>query len=383
VVGRAGADDFRDDESAFQPTCVCVAGTRTGEAEDARDRDCNFHPFISLREVFAGTVLEHAATGESAAALRTAGLLGLYALVFGGLFAIRVRAQFTGEDLGESAAPVPQKPVAKLVPVLLPAKGAVTSQEFGPLSGILSAPVAAIFVKEIRYFYRNSMLMMNVFMPLVLILFFSMTSSMPRRQAGASIFGRLGGNFAYPSSVVYILLLMMNFCPNNLAYEGRGVERLFLAPVKFRDVMLGKNLFHGAVLVLEALIALILVTVTGNPPSIPIVLATWAALLFAALVDFGAGNWLSLQFPRKFEFGMRRQRPSGLTMLISFGLFFVEMGVISGAAFLCIWLVGLWLLPIVYIALSAAALVVYRLILEGTTRQANLQRDTLLEQLSR
>jgi ABC-2 type transport system permease protein len=336
----------------------------------------------ALPPALAGTVLEHAANGDLAAALGTAGLLGLYALVFGGLFALRVHAQFTGEDLGESAAPVRQKPTAKRVPVSVPAKGAITSQEFRPLSGIVSAPVAAIFVKEIRYFYRNSMLMMNVFMPLVLILFFSMTPSMPRRQAGASIFGRLGGNFAYPASVVYILLLMMNFCPNNLAYEGRGVERLFLAPVKFRDVMLGKNLFHGALLVLEALLALILVTLTGNPPGVLIVLATWTALLFAALMDFGAGNWLSLQFPRKFEFGVKRQRPSGLTILISFGLFFAEMGVISGAAFLCIWFVGLWLLPVVYLALSAAALVVYRFILEGTTRQAITQRDALLEQLS-
>jgi ABC-2 type transport system permease protein len=337
----------------------------------------------ALPPALAGTVMEHAATGESAAALRTAGLLGIYTLVFGGLFALRVHAQFTGEELGESAAPVRQKPAAKRVPVSVAAEGAVNRQEFRPLSGIVSAPVTAIFVKEIRYFYRNSMLVMNVFMPLILVLFFSMTSSLPRRQAGASIFGRLGGNFAYPASVVYILLLMMNFCPNNLAYEGRGVERLYLAPVKFRDVMLGKNLFHGALLVLEALLTLILVTLTGNPPSVLIVLATWTALLFAALTDLGAGNWLSLQFPRKFEFGVRRQRPAGLTMLISFGLFFAEIGMISGAAFLCIWFVGLWLLPVLYLAMSAAALVVYRLILEGTTRQAILQRDILLEQLSR
>jgi ABC-2 type transport system permease protein len=365
--------------------CVQFSGLilqRTGSAL-RRSVEDSASVWRALPPALAGTVLEHAAKGESAAALGTAGLLGFYALVFGGLFALRVHAQFTGEDLGESAAPVRQKPVAKPVPVPLPAKGAITSQEFGPLSGILSAPVAAIFVKEIRYFYRNSMLMMNVFMPLILILFFSMTPSMPRRQAGASIFGRLGVNFAYPASVIYILLLMMNFCPNNLAYEGRGVERLFLAPVKFRDVMLGKNLFHGALLVLEALLALILVTLTGNPPGVLIILATWTALLFAALMDFGAGNWLSLQFPRKFEFGVRGQRPSGLTILISFGLFFAEMGVISGAAFLCIWFVGLWPLPLVYLALSAAALVVYRLILEGTSRQAITQRDALLEQLSR
>jgi hypothetical protein len=59
------------------------------------------------------------------------------------------------------------------------------------------------------------------------------------------------------------------------------------------------------------------------------------------------------------------------------------MGVISGAALLCNWLARLWLLPLVYLALSAAALVVYRLILKGTTRQAILQRDALLEALSR
>jgi ABC-2 type transport system permease protein len=339
-----------------------------------------------LPPALAGTALEHAANGDSGAALRTAGLLGIYALVFGGLFALRVHAQFTGEDLGESAAPVRQKPAAKRVPVSVPAKGAVTSQassfqEF--LSRIVSAPAAAIFWKEIRYFHRNTMLMMNAFMPLILIAFFSMTSSMPRRQGGLSFFGKFGGAFAYPVSVVSILLLMMNVCPNNLAYEGRGVERLFLAPVKFRDVMLGKNLFHGALLVSEALLALAMVTATGHPPSVLLLLATWAALLFAALIHLGVGNWLSLQFPRKFEFGVRRQRPSGLTMFISFGLFFLEMVVISGTAFLCNGLAGLWLLPLVYIALSAVALALYRLILEGTTRQAIGQRDVLLEALSR
>jgi hypothetical protein len=147
--------------------------------------------------------------------------------------------------------------------------------------------------------------------------------------------------------------------------------------------MLGKNLFHGGLLALEALMALVLVSVLGHPPRPAILLATWAALLFAGLIHLGVGNWLSLQFPRRFEFGVRRQRPSGLTMLISFGLFFAEVGSVAAAAALCIWLAGLWLLPLVYLAMSAIAFVIYRLILEGTTRQAVAQQDTLLEQLSR
>ncbi len=337
----------------------------------------------SLPPGLPATVLQHAAAGESAAALRAAGLLVIYALVFGGLFALRVRAQFTGEDLGESAAPSPPKPAARSLSESAARSGAVTLQGSRPLSNVVSSPVAAIFVKEFRYFYRNTMLMMNVFMPLILIAFFSLSSSMPRRHGEPSYLGRFSGDFAYPGAVVYILLLMMNFCPNNLAYEGRGMERLFLAPVKFRDVMLGKNLFHGAILVMEALIALVLVTELGHPPRPVIILATWAALLFAALVHLAAGNWLSLQYPRRFEFGVRRQRPSGLTMIITFGLFLGELAVISIAAALCIWLARLWLLPLVYLVMSAAELVIYLLALEGTTRQAIRQRDTLLDQISR
>jgi hypothetical protein len=100
-------------------------------------------------------------------------------------------------------------------------------------------------------------------------------------------------------------------------------------------------------------------------------------------MHFGVGNWLSLQYPRKFEFGMRRQRPSGMTMVISFGLLAVVMGTIAGVGAISLWLVGLWFLPIVYLGLSAAAVVVYRLMLESTSQQAITQRDALLEQLAR
>lgn len=338
-----------------------------------------------LPPALAGTVIQNAANGQALAALRTGGFLAFYALLFGTLFALRVHAQFTGEDLGESAAPVRQEPRFKRGPIPALATVPVTSRELSPtgsFSRIMNSPAVAIFGKEARYFYRNWILVMNAFMPLILIALFTLTPTMPRRHAGPNFFGRYGG-LAYPAAAAYILLLMMNFCPNNLAYEGRGIDRFFLAPIKFRDIMLGKNLFHGALLAFEALIALVLVVVTGYAPSVPIVLATWAGLLFAALIDLGTGNWLSIQFPRRFEFGMRRQRLSGSTLLFSFGIFFLEMGVIAATALVCVWLVGVWLLPLAYLAWSAAALAVYRLILEATSRQAEMQRDALLEQISR
>jgi ABC-2 type transport system permease protein len=340
----------------------------------------------ALPPALAGTAIEHAADGDSSAAFLTTGLLALYAVAFGGLFAFRAHAQFTGEDLGESAAPVRKKPVAPRAQSPAPASVANPAMESAAareVSDLISAPVAAIFSKELKYLYRNSMLLMNIFMPLILIVFFSMTASMPSRHGGASPFGRFNGSFAYPGAVAYLFLLIMNFCPNNLAYEGRGIERYFLSPIKFRDVMLAKNLFHGTLVGLEALLVLGVLTAMGHTPSLLIIAATWAALPFAALMHFGVGNWLSLQYPRRFEFGVRRQRPSGMTMLISFGLLAAVMGIIALTGAICIWLAGLWLLPIVYLALSAAALVAYRAMLKSTSQQAIAQRDPLIEQLAR
>jgi ABC-2 type transport system permease protein len=334
----------------------------------------------------AGTAIEHAANGDSSAALLTTGLLALYAVAFGGLFAFRAHAQFTGEDLGESAAPTRKKTSAPRAQLSVPASVVnpeLESAAARQVSGLVSPPVAAIYGKELKYLYRNSMLLMNIFMPLVLIVFFSMTASMPSRHGGASPFGRFNGSFAYPGAVAYLFLLIMNFCPNNLAYEGRGIERYFLSPIKFRDVMLGKNLFHGTLVGLEALLVLGILTAMGHPPGLLIIAATWAALPFAALMHFGVGNWLSLQYPRKFEFGMRRQRPSGMTMLISFGLLAAVMGTIALTGAICIWLAGMWLLPFVYLALSGAALIAYRAMLESTSQQAIQQRDPLIEQLAR
>jgi len=339
----------------------------------------------ALPPALAGTVIEHAANDDPSAAAMTTGLLALYACAFGGLFAFRAHAQFTGEDLGESAAPIRRKTVVPRVQTSAPSSVAATTESAAAqrVSGLISGPVTAIIGKEFKYLYRNSMLLMNIFMPLVLIVFFSMTTSMPSKHGGPSPFSRINGGYAYPAAVAYLFLLIMNFTPNNLAYEGRGIERYFLSPIKFRDVMLAKNLFHGTLVGLEALLVLGILIAMGHPPGLLIILATWAALPFAALMHFGVGNWLSLQYPRKFEFGMRRQRPSGMTMVISFGLLAAVMGTIALVGVICLWLAGLWLLPIAYLALSVAAVVVYRFMLDSTSQQAVTQRDALLDQLAR
>lgn len=337
----------------------------------------------------AGVALDQAASGDSTAALETIGLLTLYAAAFAGLFATRVHAQFTGEDLGESAAPTLRRPAkireARSATVAAAAElPASTTENFA--SRLFGGPVAAIYVKEFHYLIRNTIMLMNVFMPLLLIALFSMNMRMGGTRHGGrppAFFNFTGSQLLYPISVAYIFLLVMNFCPNNLAYDGRGVERLFMCPVKFRDVMLAKNLFHSSLILFEVVLALGMVVALGHVPSLVILLVTWAALPFAACVHFMVGNWLSLQYPRKFEFGIRRQRPSGFTILMSFVLFFVMNGMLTISALLCLWLANLWVLAAVYAGLSVAAITVYRATLESTTQQALRQREMLLDQLAR
>lgn len=326
----------------------------------------------------AGTAITQAAAGNNHAALDAIVVLALYTVAFAGLFALRVRAQYTGEDLEESAAPAPRKRAVgrPAAPV-----AAASARE---VSGFVSAPVAAIFWKEARYLLRNTMQFMNLFLPLILIVFFSFSWSRPPHPGGHPFSSRFSTDLIYPAAVAYVfLIIFQSMCPNNLAYEGRGVERLFLSPIKFRSVMLGKNLFHFSLLVIDTLLVLALVTFLGHPPRPLIVLATWAALPFAALVQFSVGNWLSLQYPRRFEFGVRRQRPSGLTMMISFSLFFAMMAVLGGSAAICLWLAGLWLLPFIYLALGAIAFLAYRATLDDASSRAIEQRETLLEQIAK
>ncbi len=325
--------------------------------------------------VAAGLVAAFA--GQSGNAFMAASGVLLYAVVFAGLYLIRLRAKYRGEDLGESAAPSVRKPV-RVRAAIPPTVVAASDKDIH----FLRAPVAAILAKDFRYFYRNTAMLMNLVLPLILIVFFRVSTmnltgrNMPR----SSIFA---GDFGYPFAMFYVFLLTSQLCQNSLAYEGRGVERLFLSPIAFRDVMLAKNIFQGTLMAVEALFVLGIILLMGPAPKIDILLATWAGLPLVAIINFIAGNWLSIQFPRKFEFGVRRQSAAGMTVLISMGILLGTAAIVAIASALTIWLAGLWLLPIVLLAMSGAMVGIYRMALGATSRQALLKQDALLEQLAK
>jgi len=316
----------------------------------------------------AGKAVAGAAPGYASTTAVPAALLLGYAFAFGLLLERRLRAQYRGEELSETQA-------VRAVPAPTSSASLLSLA-----SSFLPAPVAAVFEKECRYLLRNSVMLLNSFLPVLLVAFFGLAWSGPRQRPG--LFTRFPA-LAFPGGVAYVALIVGQFVLNIFAYDGRGLQLWFVAPIRFRDVLVGKNLMFGLLLAVEAGLVWLAVSLLFRPPEAVIVVATLAGLLFVMLLHFLVGNWLSLKFPRRFEFGKYRRRPSGMTMLIAFALQFVMIATAAAVTLLARWTGRIWLIAVVFFCLSGILLGVYRATLDRFTRLAESQREVLTTQLCR
>ncbi|HEV2491767.1 MAG TPA: hypothetical protein VG204_01700 [Terriglobia bacterium] len=301
-------------------------------------------------------------------AMRTVAL-ALYGLGFAWLLGIRLLAQFRGEDLGESRAPV----VARAAP---------TARAGWKLGG-LSPPVAAVLEKELRYLFRSGPMMLSLLTPLVMVAYFGFAVGGEHFAPFGGLRGRAPG-LVLPTGVGVVVLVLTNMIYNSLGFDGPGVRLLLVAPVRFRDVMLGKNLAQGVVALVESLAVWTAVSLLATPPASGVVLGTFAALLFALLANFAAGNILSLYFPRRLEFGaFRGQRNAGITVFASL----VIQGFVLGLAGLIFFLMRLgqyrWLALLVFVVLASAATKLYLWALDRCNQIALARREVLTDELCR
>ena len=94
---------------------------------------------------------------------------------------------------------------------------------------------------------------------------------------------------AFPLCVSYALLGFMQMIYNNLGAEGTGIQMLFLSPTPIRKVLLAKNLFHGMLFLLVAVLAGVFTALRMGTPS-GLLLATTAAWLVFALPAKSSGG---------------------------------------------------------------------------------------------
>jgi hypothetical protein len=121
-----------------------------------------------------------------------------------------------------------------------------------------------------------------------------------------------------------------------------------------------------------------------GPPAIAISVATLAALLFAAPLNFAAGNLLSIYSPKKRDFStFGRQNVSQTTVLASLGIQIVIVGVGAAAFVVARLYQNLWIAALLFLVLAAISIPVYGFVLRRIDGIAIERRETMLAELCR
>jgi ABC-2 type transport system permease protein len=261
------------------------------------------------------------------------------------LLHLRLRAQFRGENLSEAAAR----------PKVAQAQGLQVGWN---LPG-LSPSVAAVFEKEVRYLARSG----------------------PMRQSGG--FNRTP-DMAFPGAAAYAILVLTNLVFNSFGGDAAGMQFFYASPVTFRQIVLAKNLTHASILIFNTALAWIAVSYLYGTPHLAVSIATLAGLLFAVPLNFAAGNLISMYSPRKRDFStFGRQNVSQTTVLASFGVQIVIVGLGIAGFVIARLYHNLWIATLLFLVFAAIAIPIYVVILNRMDGIALQRRETLLAELCR
>ena len=283
------------------------------------------------------------------------------------LLHVRIRAQFRGENLSETAARPKIKQSQRL-------------QLGWELPGFRDS-VVAVFEKEMRYLGRSGPMLLTLIMPIFMLLIFRFgaMNALSRSRSFART-----PDMAFPGAAAYSLLVLTNLVYNSFGGDGGGLQFFYASPVHFRHIILGKNLTHAAVLFFNAAFAWIAVSYLYGAPHLAVTIATLAGLIFAAPLNFAAGNLLSLYSPKKRDFAtFGRQNVSQTTVLVSFGMQIVIVGVGAAVFAAARYYLDLWFAVLIFLGLSVISIPVYVMTLRGLDAIAVERRETLLAELCR
>ncbi len=302
---------------------------------------------------------------------------GLFLLVF----ALRMRTEFRGENLSDAASAVAQKKATVKVArvssgaVVVPIRTAATGASEFAVAGRARvwAVIEAVVGKEILYVRRNTGILYGLVMPIFLVLIFA------GKFATRSSHGSL---WVFPAAVAYTLLAICPLSYNSLGMETTGAQLYFMAPVRMRDILLGKNLMGSLMALVEIVLVFAIITYMAGMPSLETSVAAvlWAVGTLAVNMVFG--NRRSITAPKKMDLqkAMRRQS-SQVSALIAMVVMLVSGGVGTGLFFLCFWLHALWALAPVFAVFAVVGVAVYVQSLKKVDRFALDHREELLLEL--
>jgi len=301
-------------------------------------------------------------------------MLSLYALIAGGVLALRLKGEYRGENLG--SAPARAKAAAGRALSAASLNVPVIAQADTTHKPDSSGPITAIIEKDVRSLLRTLPLLYAIGAPLLLVLVFS------------GVFIKNGGGmtpvfpFALPLCMVYAQLGFTQIFYNNLGTEGAGVQLYFLSPTPMRTVLLAKNILHASLFAIVALTAGVLTSLRLGVPDPAIIAGTAAWVLFSLPCNLAVGNVFSLKMPYRVNPGrIARQRGSQANALLSL-LAQLAVLAVGAAVFALTWALGdIVLAAPIFIILAVGALYVWWTVLGNADAMAYERRDALMATL--
>jgi ABC-2 type transport system permease protein len=228
---------------------------------------------------------------------------------------------------------------------------------------------------------RNGFSFVTFLLPPIMVVFFTFqftgkTSPLKEHAFGPEMF--------FPAIMAYLILILLSPAYNSFSFEGKGIQCYFMAPIRFRDVLLGKNLFLTGIVALELIVSLTVLVYRVGWPTTPRFFSTIGAAVFAVTGQLTIANWSSLSFPRKMEIGkMKGQRNSGVAVWTAFGVQILIGGIATLVLLAGRWFDSPWLPVGTFIGLIVATVGGYIASLESLDRLAEKKKELLIETLCR
>jgi ABC-2 type transport system permease protein len=212
-------------------------------------------------------------------------------------------------------------------------------------------------------------------MPLVMVMIFAGRWTV---RAGTH------GPLIFLAALAYGLLGVFPMSFNSFGLEGTGAQTYFFAPVRLREVMIGKNVLCAGVALVETVAIVAVLSYSGGLPGVVFLAGALLWMVTAMLLELTVGNYMSIRSPKRIESGRTAQKQARTASA------FLSMGIVLGAGvvgaavtFLAGWAGVNWVAPVVFAGTTVAAGWIYWMNLNKLDAYAWVHRDALFEELGK
>jgi hypothetical protein len=158
---------------------------------------------------------------------------------------------------------------------------------------------------------------MMALMPLLLIILRVLNSRDIRTlgRGGPNDFLTYASVMLAAGGVFYVFVILVGLSCNAFAFEEGGMRSLILAPVDRRKILLAKNIAVTTIAFIFSTALLILNAIIFRDLTLPSLLFVLLSFFIFAAISSMVGNWLSIYFPKRQDFG-KRMNVSGVSGLL-------------------------------------------------------------------